>query len=223
MLDNTLKGFVLGGLGGAAGVLAMRLYWQAATALEGEDPRTLTRDDAASHPLDEVGVVGQLHQPDESSTAAVGRIAYEALTGDEPESPELKEALSYGVHWTYGIMLGGLYGAVRGHADPPDTPGGLVFGTAAWLIGDELMVPLLGLSKGPTVYPPKQHTHRLGAHLAYGLAVSGVAQVLFSLLDRASHRTPWTRAKKTASTYLLPKKSRWKKPWNSLIRALPLS
>lgn len=221
-LHHTIKGLLLGGLGGIAGTLAMGLYWKAATALEGDDPRMLTRDDEADHPLDEMSVVGQQHQEDESSTEAVGRIAYEAVTGDEPESDEFKTTLSNTVHWSYGTLLGGLYGALRGRADAVDAPGGLAFGTAAWLLGDEVMVPLLGLSKGPTEYPAKQHAHRLGAHLVYGLAASVVTQALFGLLDR-SHRTPLQRAKKTASTYLSPGKNGLRKPWNGVLRALPLS
>lgn len=175
-MDDAVKSVLLGALGGAAGTLAMRLYWSAATALAGEDPRARTLE-GPPHALDEVGVAGQQYEAEEGSTAAAGRIAYEAATGEEPGA-EAKTQLSYGIHWGYGLAMGSLYGLVRGRADGLDAGGGLAFGAALWLLGDELMVPLLGLSAGPTAYPPSQHAHRLGAHAVYGLTMAATTQVL---------------------------------------------
>ncbi len=196
--SDLLKGLLAGALGGVAGTVAMRLYWQAATALAGEDPRTLTSEDAP-HALDEMSVTGGQHtQEDESSTAAVGRIAYEAVTDEEPDD-ETIETLSQSVHWAFGLGTSALYGAVRGPVGPLDAEGGLVFGTAVWALGDELMVPLLGLSKGPTAYPLTQHAHRFGAHLAFGLATAAATQALLGLArPHTTRRFAW----KTAKTYL---------------------
>lgn len=175
--------------GGMAGLAAMRLYWRAATVLRGEDPRGLTAE-GPPRALDEVSVVGRQHQEGESSTAAVGRKAYEEATGEEPDRAQ-KTWLSYGVHWSYGLLMAGGYGALRGRQDGLDVPGGLAFGTGLWLLGDELVVPLLGLAEGPTAYPAAQHAHRLGAHLAYGAATAAAAQVLHSLLrPRPASRLP---------------------------------
>lgn len=187
-MKDLLKHITLGAAGGLVGTVAMRLYWQVATALAGEDPRGWTQDNAP-HGLDEVGIAGQHHAEGESSTAAVGREAYETLVGKEPSS-ETKTALSYAVHWSYGTTMGGLYGALRGRQEAPDAKGGLAFGAALWLLGDELMVPVLGLSKGPTAYPPAQHLHRLGAHLAYGLAAAATAQAGHALLRDGRSRRP---------------------------------
>lgn len=178
-VDDTLKALAFGALGGAAGTLAMRLYWSAATAITGRDPRTLTSG-PPPHALDDLSVAGPQHEQGEGSTAAAGRIAYEAATGEAPSS-ETKETLSYTVHWGYGLAMGGLYGLVRGRAPGADAAGGLAFGAALWLVGDELMVSLLGLAKGPTAFPPAQHAHRLGAHAAYGLTTAAAAQTLYAL------------------------------------------
>jgi hypothetical protein len=45
-------------------------------------------------------------------------------------------------------------------------------------LGDELMMPLLGLADGPTAYPVELHAYGLGAHIVYGLAMAATAQVL---------------------------------------------
>ena len=198
---HALARFALGVLGGTAGLVAMRLYWMAATALEGEDPRMLTRDGSA-HPLDEVSMTGGLQaNEDESSTAAVGRMAYEQVTGEAP-SKEEKAALSYGVHWTYGLLTTGLYGALRGRAGGADLAGGAGFGAALWALGDELAVPTLGLSQGPTAYPLRQHAHRLGAHLAFGLTTAAATQALFHLFMPERRSLKWRAAKVAGKTYL---------------------
>ncbi len=179
-MNDLLKNVALGAAGGLAGTYAMSLYWKAAQAWVGEDPRAWTQE-GAPHALDEMDVAGQHHEEGESSTAAMGREAYEAATGEEP-SDETKTELSQGVHWSYGTLMGGLYGAWRGRQEGLDAAGGLTFGTALWLLGDELAVPLLGLAQGATAFPPAQHAHRLGAHLAYGLAAAATAQAGHVLL-----------------------------------------
>ena len=194
-MNNTLKSALLGALGGAAGVFAMRLYWNVATTLRGEDPRLLT-DDTPPDTLDEVGLAGQQAREDESSTAALGRLGFEAVTGEAPDDQE-KAQLSTGVHWGYGLAMGALYGALRGRAETPDLLGGFAFGTALWILGDEVLVPLLGLSKGPTAHPPAQHAHRFGAHVAYGVAASATTQALQGVTEISPGSVAW----KTAKTY----------------------
>ncbi len=98
---NRWKGLVLGVAGGAVGTVAMGGYWKAATALLAEDPRMATLDDGVE-PLQDLSVVGQQHQQSESTTAAMGRIAYERIAGKPPESAETKMVLSYLVHYGYG-------------------------------------------------------------------------------------------------------------------------
>jgi hypothetical protein len=173
---NRWKGFVLGALRATAGVIAMQYYWKAVAAATGGDPRT---QDGRSGPpaLDDISLVGSHHQSDESTTAAIGRIGYQAVTGQAP-SDETKETLSYLVHWGISMLAGGAYGAVRGPAALPDLTGGLALGIGLWLFGDELAMPLLGLGDGPAAYPPAVHTHGFGAHIPFGLATAVTTQVL---------------------------------------------
>src|SRR5215212_11420274 len=113
---NRWKGLVVGILGGVAGLLAMSGYWQAVTAVTGEDPRQASNK-AGPHTLDDVSRVGTQHKKDESSTEAVGRIVDQAVTG-KPPSKETKSLLSNLVHWGYGLLVAGLYGALRGGSAP---------------------------------------------------------------------------------------------------------
>jgi hypothetical protein len=169
-------------IGGAAGLLAMQAYWQRVAPQVKENVDLGGRE---AYPetanLDDISLIGQQHREEESSTAALGRMIYQAITGKEPQSEETKEALSYLVHWGYGLLQGGLYGAARagnGHSRGLDLLGGAVHATGLWLLGDEAAVPLLGLQEGPTAVRPVGHLNRYGAHLAYGLTTAATTQLL---------------------------------------------
>ncbi len=182
--QNHWKGLVLGAAGGLVGVLAMSAYWQIATEIAGQDPRKMpkreeTPDELKS--LDSLSIVGQQHEEGESSTAAMGRIAYEMMTGKEPRSKETRTVLSYLVHWMISAAASGTYGAIRGATNDPDIQGGVVLGTSLWLLGDEFLMPVLGLTDGPTAYPSELHAYSWGAHIAYGVACSITTQLLEQL------------------------------------------
>jgi hypothetical protein len=178
---NPWKGIIIGALGGAAGVLAMSAYWQVTTSVLGRDPRKQQRP-GPPMPLDNISLVGNNHYADESSTAALGRILYQSVTGSEP-SQETKTLLSNLVHWGISLGVSGAYGAVREATRTENHPveGGLAVGTTLWLLGDEVLMPLLGLTNGPTSYPPALHVHSLGAHVAYGVAAALVTEWLDTL------------------------------------------
>lgn len=162
----------LGLAGGVAGVLAMNLLMKATKRLVRE-PDPLTPRDKRS-----MSLVGINHEPDESATQAVARITYRKLTGRRP-SQRQKQALGTVIHWGYGLAMAGLYGALRARRlRRPDPLGGALFGAALWVIGDELLVPLLGLSDKPTQFPVSVHAHALAGHLAYGAATGAVTGAL---------------------------------------------
>jgi putative membrane protein len=62
-----------------------------------------------------------------------------------------------------------LYGALAEVTPQVTAAGGLPFGAGFWLLADEISVPLLGLSKGPTEYPVSTHVYALASHLVYGV------------------------------------------------------
>ncbi|MGH2537563.1 MAG: hypothetical protein ACRDHL_09235 [Candidatus Promineifilaceae bacterium] len=181
--ENAWKGLVLGLVGGAAGLLAMRFYWnRLEPLLPGQEGNGRGSDEGeAPAELEGISLVGKQYRGDESSTAALGRLLYTEVSGSEPNK-ELKEALSYLVHWGYGVAQGGVYGVTHTAAGGLDPAGGMLFGAGLWLLGDELIVPLLGLQGGPTSVSGLQHLHRLGAHLAYGLATALTTQTLRRLM-----------------------------------------
>ena len=102
---TTLSGILTGLAGGAVGTLAMGQYWtKIAPLVQPQSPPPEPGPDRHS-----IAPLGQLHRPGESSTAALGRLGYEALKGKPPRSDRLKSELSEGVHWSMGVMSGALF------------------------------------------------------------------------------------------------------------------
>ena len=62
------------------------------------------------------------------------------------------------------------------------TGAGIPFGAAFWLLADEISVPLLGLSKGPTEYPVSTHAYALASHLVYGVTAEMSRRALRQVL-----------------------------------------
>lgn len=186
---STSKDILVGLLGGVAGVIAMDLFSQQILPLltqdkEGEESRDQGNGQPGNEqeqPLDSISLVGEQHRPNESATAALGRILYHWATDEDPNK-KTKTTLSYGVHWAYGIGQGAVYASARGPVEGLDVAGGLAFGTALWLLGDEIVVPLLGLQGGPTASGVTNHLNRLAMHLVYGAATAATTQYLRRLM-----------------------------------------
>ncbi len=167
---NPLEGFLLGVVGANLGLAAMTLYQNFAAK-----PVFDASPEANKHPggaLDSISAVGKQHEDGESSTAAVGRMALETATGQGPKTDAMATALSYGVHWGFGMLMGGVYGAIRSGKGGSDVGLGLAFGAGLWAVADEVIVPVLGLQEGPTKAPKTQHANRLVSHLLYGAGLA---------------------------------------------------
>jgi hypothetical protein len=74
------------------------------------------------------------------------------------------------------------YGAFGASAYGFDVVAGVALGLVMEIFGDELAGPLLGLQRGSTVLPSRQHANRFRAHLAYGLGTSVTTRLLLRLL-----------------------------------------
>jgi uncharacterized membrane protein YagU involved in acid resistance len=53
---------------------------------------------------------------------------------------------------------------------------GAAYGTAVWILADEIVIPFLGLSRGPRELPLGVHAYSLGGHLVYGLTLDAAVE-----------------------------------------------
>ena len=177
---NVWKGMVAGLAGGLVASWTMNQFQAAWTRLAGNDEKP---HGAQSMQPSEGSKGSEEHDIKEQDDATVetAKAISEGVFGHKLQESEKKPA-GAAVHYAFGTATGALYGALAEVSPQVTTAAGLPFGAAFWLIADEISVPLLGLSKGPTEYPLSTHAYALASHFVYGVTTEitrrAVRQVL---------------------------------------------
>ncbi|MEO6872463.1 MAG: DUF1440 domain-containing protein [Chthoniobacterales bacterium] len=92
--------------------------------------------------------------------------------------PVAGEAMHYGI----GAGSAALYGALAEVAPVVTIGDGLAFGTAVFVLVDEVAVPKAGLSKPPQEIPLTTHVYALASHLVYGWITETVRRAVRGVL-----------------------------------------
>lgn len=82
------------------------------------------------------------------------------------------------VHYLLGAMPGALYGLLRHKVEGLDKGRGLLYGLGLFILMDELVAPLAGLSSGPLAYPWQAHARGLAGHLTVGATTDAAVRAL---------------------------------------------
>lgn len=163
---NVWKGLVAGLAGGLVASWTMNQFQAAWTRIQ----ENAEKNHGAQSMQPSAGSKGdqsQDAQDQDDATVKVAKVISEDVLGHKLEESEKKPA-GAAVHYAFGTVSGGLYGALAEITPQVTTAVGIPFGAAFWLLADEVTVPLLGLSKGPTEYPASTHAYALASHLVYG-------------------------------------------------------
>lgn len=177
---NVAKGIVAGLVGGLVASWTMNQFQAAWTRMsdgaEKSHGAQSRQPSEGSH-----GDQSEDTKDQDDATVETAKAISEGVFGHKLQESEKKPA-GTAVHYAFGIATGGLYGALA-EMTPQVTAGvGIPFGAAFWLAADEVAVPLLGLSKGPTEYPPSTHAYALASHLVYGLTAEVSRRALRQVL-----------------------------------------
>jgi hypothetical protein len=155
------KGVIAGAIGGlAASWIMPRFQMLLSRALSNSDPHEGQGEDA---------------------TVKTAKKISSRLLGHELSEEEKKTAGPV-VHYAYGTGIGALYGGLAQKQEKTTAGFGTAYGAAAWVLGDEVAVPALGLGKKPTETPISQHLQFLAAHLVYGVTLEGVRRLALKAL-----------------------------------------
>lgn len=161
------KGMVAGLAGGLVASWTMNQFQAAWTRIaEGDE-----KSHGAQSMQPSEGSQGEQAQDSgdqDDATVKTAKAISKEVFGHELQENE-KEPAGAAVHYAFGTLSGGLYGALAEVTPQVTTAAGLPFGAGFWLLADEISVPLLGLSKGPTEYPVSTHAYALASHLVYGM------------------------------------------------------
>jgi hypothetical protein len=106
--------------------------------------------------------------PAEAVAAKVVSVAGKRL------SEEGKKTGGTVVHYVFGTIMGGLYGAalefVPSWHRRNAIPSGLLMGSALFAAADEVALPAMQLADSPANTPVSKHVYGLASHLVYGAA-----------------------------------------------------
>ena len=91
---------------------------------------------------------------------------------------EPRERLGSAIHWALGIGTGAVYAVVRRRFDRVGKLGGTGFGTAFWVLVDEGLVSMLGLTPAPPRFPWQTHARGLAGHLTFGTVTDATLRAL---------------------------------------------
>lgn len=177
---NVWKGMVAGLAGGLIASWTMNQFQAAWTRMaEGAEK---SHGAQSMQPSDgSKGEQGGDVQAQDDATVETAKVISTKVFGHELQESE-KEPAGAAVHYAFGTVTGGLYGALAEVTPQVTAAAGLPFGAAFWLVADEITVPALGLSKGPAEYPASTHAYALASHLVYGVTAElsrrAVRQVL---------------------------------------------
>ena len=180
--QELLKGAVAGLVGGLVASWTMNQFQAAwSKAVEGFEKPHGAQSMQPSEGSDEVQSSRQSKEDQDDATVKAAKAVSEGIFRHKLKESEKKPAGAI-VHYAFGSATGGLYGAAAEIAPEVTTGLGLPFGVAFWAVADEGLVPLLGLSKGPTEYPVSTHAYALASHLVYGLTTEVTRRAVRNIL-----------------------------------------
>jgi putative membrane protein len=177
---NVWKGLVAGLAGGLVAAWTMNQFqaaWMRVTANneKSHGAQSLQPSEGST------GNQAEDAKEQDDATVETAKVISEGVFGHELQESE-KEPAGAAVHYAFGVATGGLYGALAELSPQVTTGAGVPFGAAVWLLADEISVPLLGLSKGPTEYPASTHVYAFASHLVYGVTAEFSRRALRQVL-----------------------------------------
>lgn len=160
-MANTFTSLVKGAVAGAIGVWVMdQLTWY---MYKNEDPLAYKKEKVAQ-------VEGKY----------AAHVAASKLAGSLNVALDDRQEYVAGktVHYLMGIVPGALYAAYRHQMKGVGAWKGLLYGFGLFVLVDEMLNPVLGLTSGPRAYPWQAHARGLAGHLALGATTDASLKLL---------------------------------------------
>lgn len=156
---DLLRGLAAGLIGGLVASWTMNQFQALTTRLAKEMEKSQGNETGKEE--------SQPKEGDDATVKAASAISEGIF--DHKLTKKEKKVAGPAVHYVFGTITGGFYGAAAEFAPVISAGAGLPFGAVFWLVADEAAVPALGLSKPPTEYPLSTHASALASHVVYGV------------------------------------------------------
>ena len=182
---SVVKGAIAGMAAGLAASYVMNkfqsLWMRAAQAIKSENEASQASEgEAEQEKAGGTSSATEEQEPQDPLSKTAKAVSEKVLRKDI--STEQAQKAAPAVHYGFGTMVGGVYGALAEIAPLFRLGNGTAYGAAVWLFADEIALPLLKLSKAPQKYPVSQHLYALVSHLVYGATTHALSRAVRRVL-----------------------------------------
>jgi putative membrane protein len=164
---NILKGALAGAVGGLVASWTMNQFQKVWSAAEKEITGGKQGQNGSQ----------KSNQNAEDATMKTADRISQALQGRHLTKDEKKKAGPV-LHYTFGAIMGAVYGASVEVNPAANALAGIPFGAILFAGADEVALPALGLSDKPAAYPLSQHLYGLVSHAVYGVTTETVRRIV---------------------------------------------
>ena len=168
MAKNILRGVIAGVAGGLAASWVMNEF----IAGPGKGMQTAITRARGQQPAQ------KSYSDDEDSTAKVADTLAVIATGGQHLTYDQKTRGGTAVHYTFGALMGGIYGGLAEFAPSVTAGFGTTYATALFTGADVIAVPALNLSKPASEQDAGSLAEYYAAHLVYGLTTEMVRRLV---------------------------------------------
>lgn len=164
---RVVRGTLAGVAGGLAASWVMNVFME---KLGGKITESLMSDEdrVEQHLKEQQERESGKQEPEEDATMKVAEDVVHTVSGGQHLSHEERKKAGPVVHYAFGALVGGLYGALAECTDWTSVGFGTVFGTLLFVGADLIAVPAFGWGPSATEQPVKAQATPLAAHLVYG-------------------------------------------------------
>ncbi len=165
------KTLIAGAVAGLAGSWTMSQF----TRLYHAEARSAQLDKPARRGL-------PYSQQEWDATSTIARIVALRVLGRRLSKREQRAGAAI-VHYAVGAATGASYALLASRSGKVTSYSGIrysgiIFGTALWLLADELLMPSIGACRWPRDYSVFMQANALGEHLVYGLTIDAMLRLL---------------------------------------------
>jgi uncharacterized membrane protein YagU involved in acid resistance len=169
------KHIVRGILAGVAGGLAAAWVMNEFSSTLGEK-----LSEAVETPQDKQELKQQ--SDGEDATMKMADKIVETVTGGQHLTHEQREVGGPIVHYSFGAIMGGVYGVLAEYTDVAKAGFGTTFGGVLFATADVFGVPAMKLGPWPDQYPLSSLASPLAGHLVYGFTTELVRRIVREIL-----------------------------------------
>jgi uncharacterized membrane protein YagU involved in acid resistance len=162
---RVLRGTLAGIAGGLAASWVMNVFM---TSLGGKITQSLMSDEDKLQQQLKQQQQEQNSEPEEDATMKAAEGIVHTVSRGQHLSHEERQKAGPVVHYAFGALMGGLYGALAECSDWTSVGFGTAFGAVLYAAADLTAVPALGLGPSVTEQPLATQATPLAAHLVYG-------------------------------------------------------